>query len=196
MSTVEPARQHDERNEHLRDAVSSLRVSGGRRNVERWLMIVGAALIGIGLPLILLGWWGAARTPYVFEQIPYLISGGVFGLALAVVGGLCYFAYWMTRQVDETRRSSIETHAVLRRIEGLLASDGDGRDPPGTVGSFVMTSTGTMFHRPDCVVVAGRTGVRPVPPGGETGLEPCRICDPAEAGGIEGTLLGEGPHRS
>ena len=142
-------------------------------------MIAGAASIGIGLPIILLGWWGASRTPYVFEQIPYLISGGLFGLAIAIVGGLCYFAYWMARQGQEQRRQSDELQGTLRRIETLLASGviGDARTASQANG-FVMTSTGTMFHRADCVVVSGRSGVKPVPVGAEEKMEPCRICDP------------------
>lgn len=170
----------DERNDRLADAVSKLNVRGGRR-IERWLMIAGAALIGLGLPIILLGWWGASRTPYVFEQVPYLISGGVFGLALAVVGGLCYFAYWMARQMEESRRQSADTLSALRRIETVLAAGGGigaGRASSGTNGGYVMTSTGTMFHRPDCVIVAGKAGVKPVPASKVSSMEPCRICDP------------------
>ncbi|MCA1833377.1 MAG: hypothetical protein ABR548_03435 [Actinomycetota bacterium] len=170
----------EERNARLRDAIGKLRVRGdGRRRADRWLMIAGAALIGIGLPVILLGWWGASRTPYVFEQIPYLISGGVFGLAIAVVGGLCYFAYWMARQGQESRRQSDELQSSLRRIETLLATGvaGGSQATHGSNG-FVMTPTGTMFHRPDCVVVSGRSGVKAVPEGTEAKLEPCRICDP------------------
>ncbi len=184
--TTEPERTTgaepgDQRNARLRDNIAKLRVrGGGARKASRALMIAGAGLIGIGFPVILLGWWGASRTPYVFEQVPYLISGGLFGLALAIVGGLCYFGYWMARQMEESRRQAGEQLSALRKIESLLAAGVVAASSPasGANGSYVMTSSGTMFHRPDCVVVAGRSGVKPVPPGKEKIMEPCRICEP------------------
>jgi hypothetical protein len=174
--------------ERLRDNVQKLRTRGGgsARPIERWLMIAGGAMVVIGLPLILLGWLGAARTPYVFEQVPYLISGGLLGLALAVVGGLFYFAYWITRQIHETRRQTEETRSALVKIQELLAAgaaaSGNGSPrkratAPAGNGTFVATAKGTMFHRPDCVVVSGRSDLHEVA-GEKSGLEPCKVCDP------------------
>jgi hypothetical protein len=131
--------------------------------------------------VILLGWYGASHTPYVFEQVPYLISGGVLGLALAVLGGLFYFAYWITRQIQETRRQADQTRDALGEIRdllagGVIAASGQKAHATGN-GAFVATEKGTMFHRPDCVVVAGREDLRDVEPGA-AGLEPCKICEP------------------
>jgi hypothetical protein len=167
--------------ERLRSSLSSVRSRGNRMPVERIVAFIGAAFIGVGIALILLGWYGAAHTPYTFEQVPYMISGGLLGLALTVLGGLFYFAYWMTRQVHETRRQSDQTEAVYRRIEALLSANGHGVATPATSSSpaaiFVTTARGSMFHRPDCVVVKGRSDVRAVT-GDEKGLKPCKICDP------------------
>jgi hypothetical protein len=46
--------------------------------------------------------------------------------------------------------------------------------------SFVATPTGTMFHLPDCAVVANRPNLRKVR-GDERGMEPCKLCDPLSA---------------
>lgn len=168
--------------ERLRSSVASVRSRGNKMPVERLLALIGAALVGIGIPLIILGWWGAAHTPYVFEQIPYMISGGLLGTALTTLGGLFYFAYWLTRQVHETRRQSDQTEAVYRRIEAMLSSNGHGTAVAATsssvaTGEFVTTARGSMFHRPDCVVVKGRSDLQRVS-GDEKGLKPCKICDP------------------
>ena len=168
--------------ERLRTSVASVRSRGNRMPVERLLALIGAALVGIGIPLIILGWYGAAHTPYTFEQIPYMISGGLLGLALTILGGLFYFAYWLTRQVHETRRQSDQTEAVYRRIEAMLSSNGHGTAVAATSSSvataeFVTTARGSMFHRPDCVIVKGRSDLRRVA-GDEKGLKPCKICDP------------------
>ena len=42
---------------------------------------------------------------------------------------------------------------------------------------FVATSKGTMFHLPECTVVAGKSALRRVN-GEEPGMTPCKICDP------------------
>src|SRR5688572_8039242 len=107
--------------ERLRRGVSVL---GGRdeRTLARWLMLAGGALMAIGLAIIVLGWAGASHTPYVFEQMPYVISGGLLGAALAVIGGLLYFAYWMTRNMEESRAASQSVQRSLARIEELLAA--------------------------------------------------------------------------
>jgi hypothetical protein len=169
--------QQDQRNERLSAALARVRARGGIP-IERWLAIAGALLVAVGIPFIILGWYGAAHTPYTFEQIPYMISGGLLGLALTILGGLFYFAFWMTRQVQETHRTAEQTQQVFRRLEELAASNGHA---PGAItavaGTFVTTSKGNMFHRPDCVVVKDRTDVRRVT-GTEEGLKPCKICDP------------------
>ena len=69
--------------------------------VEQVLAIVSAVLLPLGLAVMLLGWYGAAHTPYLFEQVPYLISGGILGLGLAVVGGLIYFGSWVARSAAD-----------------------------------------------------------------------------------------------
>ena len=177
----------------LRASLASVRSRGNRMPVERMVAFIGAALVAVGIPLIILGWYGAAHTPYTFEQIPYMISGGLLGLALTVLGGLFYFAYWMTRQVHETRRQSDQTEQVYRRIEAMMSSNGHGAatavsssSPAAETAIFVTTARGSMFHRPDCVVVKGRTDIKRVS-GDEKNLKPCKICDPLgeEAAAIE-----------
>lgn len=165
--------------ERLRHGVERVRSRGGARlPISRWLMIAGGALSAVGIASILLGWLGASRTPYTFEQIPYLISGGLLGVALATLGGLFYFGYWMTRTLEESRAQGDRTMQALSRIEELLASrNGSTPSHAGNGAPFVRTGKGTMFHRVDCVVVSGRSDLTPVSAEGE-GLVPCKICDP------------------
>ena len=80
------------------------------------LVVVAGALTTTGLTAILLAWYGAAQSTLVEEQIPYLISGGLLGLALAVIGALAYFAHWLTvlvRQGQEQEARRLEDHAAL-----------------------------------------------------------------------------------
>lgn len=191
-----------DRLERLRDAVTSLRTRAGTIDVERTLMTLGAILLPLGIAAILLGWAGAANTPYTFEQVPYLISGGMLGMALAVVGGFLYFGYWVARLMREQRTQADRVADALTRIEALLGGDaasGNGSAAPSlrTVAAaeggaasgrgggsrraaFVATPTGSMFHVPACPVVAERSELKRVT-GREKGYEPCAICDPLAA---------------
>ena len=170
----------------LGDAVSKMR--GGRRiDIDRAQLIGGGTLIVLGLAAIIIGWLGAANTGFEFEQIPYLISGGLLGLALCFLGGFVYFAYWITRLVRESRTQSERAADILDQIVHSLNGSGPNvaasaraRAPQpiaGGSGEFVATKSGTFYHLPDCSAVEGRKGLRKVSPQ-TRGLEPCRICDP------------------
>jgi hypothetical protein len=151
--------------------------TGGR--YDRWLLIVGGVLVPIGILLVVLGWIGASRTPFVFEQIPYLISGGLLGISLVFGGGFVYFAYWQTRTVRDARQHQQELLAALRDIAAQLsARDLEGGARSLVAGdAFVSTEKGSMYHRADCPVTQGRDKLRPVR-GDEPGLRPCGICNP------------------
>ena len=45
-----------------------------------------AAIVVVGLLLLSQGWRGSAATLFVPYQVPYLVSGGITGLALVMVG--------------------------------------------------------------------------------------------------------------
>jgi hypothetical protein len=137
------------------------------RTGTRALPYVGAAAIFLGIALILLGWRGAANTPLVFEQVPYLISGGLLGAALVALGGLLYFSYWLTVIARDQRK----THQLL---EALL----DKRSPQPTDSSaqaLVVTARGNMVHVASCPVVRERNDLRPV--SDTSDLESCGICN-------------------
>lgn len=89
------------------------------------LLTVSAALMTSGLAIIVLGWAGAARSTLVEEQIPYLISGGLLGVALATVGALTLFAHWLTVLVREGRRQETarkQDHIELMEALALLTT--------------------------------------------------------------------------
>ena len=161
-------------------------VSGlGRRrglDVERTLLIAGSVLVPVGVLFILLGWDGAAHTSRLFEQIPYLISGGILGGALVIAGGFLYFSYWLTRLVYEGRTQNRDLIDVLVRMDERLAAleSGSGGGAAGVSASLVATATGSMVHRRDCPVVADKAGLREVT-ADAPGLKPCRICEPFAA---------------
>ena len=173
--------------QRLAEGVRQLRTGGGTLKLgERVLMVTGGVLAPLGLILILVGWYGAARTPNLFEQIPYAISGGLFGLGLLFLGSFAYFAHWMTELVKEHRGQSAAIVEAITRLEDVMrtagtvaaapAADETAPTPVSNGVALVATEKGTMAHRPDCVVVAGKPGLRAVNVG--EGLAPCKLCDP------------------
>lgn len=150
------------------------------RGADNLLGAVAAVLLPLGILVIVLGWYGAAHTPYLFEQVPYLISGGMVGLALVLAGGLAYFGTWIARGVASQQRSSEEIAALLREIrDGLTSREAAAPGRKAAVNgsaAFVATPGGSMLHRPDCSVVSGREDARPV--AADEGLTPCGLCHP------------------
>jgi hypothetical protein len=165
------------RQERLAEQVQGLRL-GRAFDSDRWMLLVGGLLLPLGILLVLLGWWGASHTVFLFEQVPYLLSGGVLGLALVIAGGFVYFAYWLTLLVREGREGRTELTAVLSRVERLLEEAAPRTARTGSPsGRLVATKTGTMLHRPDCVAVDGKNDLREVT-ADTAGLSPCKLCDP------------------
>ena len=164
------------------DAVQAMRTGTGSLNLsERTLMVLGGIVAPLGLLLVLLGWVGASRTPNLFEQIPYLISGGLFGLGLVFLGSFFYFAHWLTELVKEHRAQSTALLAAIGELREEIGRRDAPPVPPGPPGDevrLVATARGSMVHRPECVVVAGKPDVRPA--ARDDGLAPCKLCDPYE----------------
>jgi uncharacterized membrane protein YeaQ/YmgE (transglycosylase-associated protein family) len=107
----------------LRDGAD--RLAGRRRSIlrhPRFLLALASSLMTIGLTAILLGWVGAAHSTLLEEQVPYLISGGLLGLALSIIGALLVFTHWHTVSIREARAHEAarrRDHAEL--IEALRA---------------------------------------------------------------------------
>ena len=119
--------------ERLAQRVRALSTRGTRRRPDRWMLVVGGLLVPLGVLLVFLGWLGASKTPLLFEQIPYLISGGQLGLALVVGGGFVYFTYWQAVRVREARTQHAELIAALSRLEERL--------PPATAEEVAKASS-------------------------------------------------------
>jgi hypothetical protein len=189
----------------LADSLAGLRRRTRLVATERWLLVAGSVMVPLGGILVILGWFGASHTGRLFEQIPYMISGGLFGLVLVIAGGFCYFGYWLSRMVSDERQQSNQLLEALVRIEGHLANGSNGqakatasasaRAPlSSTRPEFVATTTGSLYHRPDCQVVADRPAdeLRSVRAGAR-GRSPCRMCLPSEEGAPEAPPVASDP---
>ncbi len=138
--------------------------------------MVPILLLVIGFGLIFAGWNGAAGIDYTQGQIPFLISGGITGLALVVFGAtgllLRSIRQGQDRQLDELKQMS---QYMQRAGSSTASSNGSNGHSDG---DLVLVGA-SSFHQASCRLVKGRSPVK-VPRGQaeEEGLQPCRICNP------------------
>ena len=82
---------------------------------------LGCALLG-GLAL-LLGWIGVSGTALGYEQLPYLISGGVLGALLIGVGATLYLSADLRdewRKLDTLEESLRQAVALLEVAQAVV----------------------------------------------------------------------------
>ncbi|QIK75319.1 hypothetical protein [Nocardioides piscis] len=153
-----------------------------RDNHYRLLQVVlfwaGAVLLPLGLVVIVLGWYGAANTPYQYDQLSYLVSGGLLGLGLTFCGGFLYFGAWLARIASDQKEASKRLADTLLVLADVTSRSATTRDDGVDVSALPVTAgDGTTMHRRDCALISHREDLHPV---GEhnTHLTACRVCKP------------------
>ncbi len=145
----------------------------------------GWAALAAGAVLCVLGWYGVSGERYAERQLPYLASCTVPGAALIVAGAVLL-----------THGRGASAALRVEELYGLLVdadpadagADASGRPAgaPVAVGrEMLMVPGGTLWHRADCPLVAGKAEAVPVDgkliASGELG--PCPICEPSDGTG-------------
>ena len=164
--------------------------NNGYRVLQVVLFVAGAVLLPLGLIVIVLGWYGAAHTPYQYDQLSYLVSGGLLGLGLTFCGGFLYFGAWLARIAADQRETSkrlADTLLVLADVVSRSASmaEGAATAPAATrdAGAIpVVAGSGSTVHRRDCSLISHRDDLHPAGPDAP-GLTACRLCKPDQLGG-------------
>ncbi|HUP85838.1 MAG TPA: hypothetical protein VM143_09250 [Acidimicrobiales bacterium] len=156
----------------------------------KWKQLGGQAAIGlaiVGFLLIFLGWNGAATYDREPAQLPYVISGGIAGLAVVVMAA----ALMIVNAQREDRAALLNGLAELKEaMERMsLAAAGGTANGASTAGRLaeaeaagLVVAGPTTYHRPSCTLLDGR-GVLPtitLEVAEERGLSACRACDAAD----------------
>jgi uncharacterized membrane protein len=81
---------------------------------NQWDRTTAFVAIVAGLVVLTAGWVGASGTRKVADQIPYIISGAVFGLFLLGIGA----TLWLSADLRDEWRSLQEIRAEHRSGEG------------------------------------------------------------------------------
>lgn len=140
---------------------------------------LGMSVIGLGFLVILFAWNGAAGLDYAQGQLPYLISGGVGGLSLVIIGSTLLLAESNRRDRAILEQQLSEVIVAVQRLAsttGVVASATSGLD----ITDDIVIAGRSSFHRPDCRLIEGRhmdeQMIRDVAEA--QGLEACRVCAP------------------
>jgi len=151
----------------------------------------GWILVGLGLLAVLIGYLGVSREAIVAKQLPYLISGGIGGLALVGFGAMLIGTEDLKRtqeRVDHLEDLVADLHNVLlgRPDAPTLSSNGaSGAERASTRSSVSLVALpgGSSYHRADCSMVQGKKDAKAVTASAarRQGLKPCRLCEPQTA---------------
>jgi len=139
---------------------------------------VGIVLGAIGIVAIAVGWNGAAGQMSTLAQVPYILSGGLIGIAFVILGAAMLVV-----------QGAREDRAILESKLDLLAEaflEGQGRtakaDAPGDVSGLVVAGSAS-YHMTGCRLVDGREETSYLTPAEARGrdLKACRVCQPDTA---------------
>ncbi len=149
---------------------------------------LGWILIGSGALLMLLGYFGVSREAIPAKQIPYLVSGGIGGIFLAVLGALFLGTQELRNdsgRLDRLERMVEELHqALLRRpdvpdltrLTPETASTNGTRAAPRRVA---VVEGGELFHRTSCEVLTDKDVEELTAAAArKRDLRPCPLCAP------------------
>jgi hypothetical protein len=145
-----------------------------RRSIGRFGGRFASVVMLAGIVAIGIGWNGAAGLLDLRAQFPYLISGGLIGLSLVVIG-----ASLMIVQAHREDRARLEAKLdQLIDAVGMGGGLGSTRAPQDLTGLVVAGSA--SFHVPGCRLVDGREEVAYLTPDEARAryLAPCRVCQP------------------
>lgn len=148
--------------------------------------VVGWVLVAVGAVMIVVGYLGVAHQVLVAKQLPYLVSGGILGVAVVAVGVM----FIATEQVryDADRLDRLER--MVGELHGILLTDPSapavvGHAPAGIrAAALVALPEGERYHTDGCRVVQGKPDVEAVARAiRRRALTPCPLCEPAAVGG-------------
>ncbi|MCW8100541.1 hypothetical protein [Streptomyces tauricus] len=147
------------------------------RNV-RPVLWTGWAALATGAVLCVLGWYGISGERYAERQLPYLASCTVPGAALIIAAAV--LLTHGRNALAATRVEELYGLLVAADPEDATSAEGTAAAPVAVSGDLLMVPGGTLWHRADCPLVAGKPEALPVDSrvlaGGD--LAPCPICEP------------------
>jgi hypothetical protein len=146
---------------------------------------LGLLIVALGLLAIGLGWNGMAGgggqvggVTLLQAQLPWLLSGGILGLALVVLGAAMMIVHNARNDRARLENKLDELVNIVAR-SAMSSTQPYPGTPTSTQGLFA--AGGASYHQPDCRLVQGRDEIAYVTAEevADRGLRACRVCKPA-----------------
>ena len=84
----------------------------------QWDRALAIGLAVVGFIVLIVGWFGVSGTPYLAEQLPYIIGNGLGGLFLLGVAAVL----WLSADLnDEWRKLDRIEQALLKAAPSAIA---------------------------------------------------------------------------
>jgi hypothetical protein len=150
----------------------------------RLAMYLGVAMLALGAIALYLGYDGVAKHAVEVAQTPYLISGGIVGLALIGLGGVTLAVYVLLRVQGDLRSELRSMSVAIESLVDAMAAQVSYKTSNGSApvtGDLVLVARGTStFHAAGCRLVDRSEAARPLPrsEAQKAGMTACRICKP------------------
>jgi hypothetical protein len=100
----------------------------------QWDRAVAVGLIVLGALALLIGWLGVSGTALSYKQLPYIISGGLFGVSLIGIGLTLYLSADLR---DEWRKLDALEGALHAATERLGTAERPGAVEHASVNASV-----------------------------------------------------------
>lgn len=138
------------------------------------------SMLGVGVLLIVLGWNGAASWDRVASQVPYIISGGIGGIALAGAGLTLIVVHSLRRDLLQL---GLKLDRIVDAVQELHGTAAVGPTAVPEDDGLRVVAGRTTYHAQTCHLVEGRDDLQVMSPEAarDRGLAPCRICNPHES---------------
>src|SRR4051812_13018032 len=102
---------------------------------KQWDRAIALVVTVVGAIMLISGWVGVSGTNVLYEQAPYIVSGGIGGLFLLGVGGVL----WISADLRDEWRKLDRIEKAL--ADGVLRWDSGDVIPETTVARHATNNT-------------------------------------------------------
>lgn len=119
---------NEDRIQTFTEEIAGMKLRGARAGRERLLLVLGVVALLAGVGLAIFGGFQASGTSDTGDQVAFLATGTLIGLALVIAGTALFVRYsmarflrfWLVRLVHEHRTETDRVVAQLKSIEKTL----------------------------------------------------------------------------
>lgn len=119
---------NEDRIQTFTEEIAEMKLRGARADRERLLLVLGVVALVAGVGLAIFGGFQASGTSDTGDQVAFLATGTLIGLALVIAGTALFVRYsmarflrfWLVRLVHEHRTETDRLVAQLQAIETKL----------------------------------------------------------------------------